>query len=672
MAVRKVAPARVKIMLAGRRGLPGPDGAEGPEGPQGPPNRLRSAVYAIGDSMTSNGTYPARLQSLLGTASWLVNNRGVGGEDTGTVRDRFIAEVLVPGDAHHVVVLCGVNGLLVADIPGNSFGTTMANVEDRIKDDWQFMASAAKAAGKTVTFITILPFGSYTNADLGLSPGDPGYLAAEWTSAKQAILEACNDFLLNDMVDVDYRIDAYDALKDPANPTKLLPAYLSADGLHPSTAGYNALGDTVHAGATWTPLAGPAVFETTRELTAFDQDLRHDDHVRFRTMDIGDDVSSAAPLSVGSNSRTYPRADLPQVYLRSAVARAFGHLLHSDNGSDFKIAYLLNGVAQAAHFILKRTGLSSILTGLASASDTLAFRASTVQFGEISPGVHVGTAFSLAPISGGFKGTVTKDGGLNQGLLQLDSAGTILSVNTAPTVQVVAGAIAPATNGGADLGVAGSLRFEDAFLVNAPTVTSDGAAKSDPVELPQAFFDAILSVPVMSWQWLDSIERKGDAARWHVGPIAQDVRDALLANGLEPGRLGLFCEDDELAPTRKTRRVVRQAYDEVEVETSSIVVEGGTARMVTTLLKEQRPRVRNLPLLAPDGTRAMVPDPTWVRPKDDPDATAPLVPAFYPEPVLEEIEEDYEELTPTGRKILGLRLDQFHAARAEALRRKIS
>jgi hypothetical protein len=46
------------------------------------------------------------------------------------------------------------------------------------------------------------------------------------------------------------------------------------------------------------------------------------------------------------------------------------------------------------------------------------------------------------------------------------------------------------------------------------------------------------------FQWLEAIERKGsDRARLHVGVTAQAVRDAFLAEGEDPARWALFCED---------------------------------------------------------------------------------------------------------------------------------
>ena len=57
---------------------------------------------------------------------------------------------------------------------------------------------------------------------------------------------------------------------------------------------------------------------------------------------------------------------------------------------------------------------------------------------------------------------------------------------------------------------------------------------------------------------------KGDAARIHVGVIAQEVQDVFEANGLDVNQYGIFCSDtwtDEETGEEKTRLGVR--YEEL-------------------------------------------------------------------------------------------------------------
>jgi len=48
---------------------------------------------------------------------------------------------------------------------------------------------------------------------------------------------------------------------------------------------------------------------------------------------------------------------------------------------------------------------------------------------------------------------------------------------------------------------------------------------------------------IKKFRFKDAVAKKGDAARIHVGVIAQEVRDAFTAEGLDATRYGLFCSD---------------------------------------------------------------------------------------------------------------------------------
>jgi len=107
--------------------------------------------------------------------------------------------------------------------------------------------------------------------------------------------------------------------------------------------------------------------------------------------------------------------------------------------------------------------------------------------------------------------------------------------------------IAPSTQDGAnkdnlvDLGVSGS-RFDDIYATNGTIQTSDRNEKQD----IQALTDAETRVAtackglIRRFRWVDSVQRKGDDARYHFGAIAQDVEDAFTAEGLNAGDYALF------------------------------------------------------------------------------------------------------------------------------------
>ncbi|MBW9420150.1 tail fiber domain-containing protein, partial [Enterobacter roggenkampii] len=51
-------------------------------------------------------------------------------------------------------------------------------------------------------------------------------------------------------------------------------------------------------------------------------------------------------------------------------------------------------------------------------------------------------------------------------------------------------------------------------------------------------------VSIIAFRWLASLEQKGEGARWHFGVIAQQVRDAFAAHGMDGTRFGLLCYDE--------------------------------------------------------------------------------------------------------------------------------
>ena len=48
---------------------------------------------------------------------------------------------------------------------------------------------------------------------------------------------------------------------------------------------------------------------------------------------------------------------------------------------------------------------------------------------------------------------------------------------------------------------------------------------------------------IKKYRFKDAVAEKGDAARIHIGAIAQEVAAAFVAEGLDPARYGLFCSD---------------------------------------------------------------------------------------------------------------------------------
>jgi len=95
------------------------------------------------------------------------------------------------------------------------------------------LAGRAHEHGLRIFACTISPMGGNTSL--------PGFD----TPAHEAARAALNQWIRTQKV-FDAVVDADLALRDPANPTHLLPAYDSGDHLHPNTAGGRAVAEAVH------------------------------------------------------------------------------------------------------------------------------------------------------------------------------------------------------------------------------------------------------------------------------------------------------------------------------------------------------------------------------------------------------------------------------------------
>lgn len=91
-----------------------------------------------------------------------------------------------------------------------------------------------------------------------------------------------------------------------------------------------------------------------------------------------------------------------------------------------------------------------------------------------------------------------------------------------------------------------SERWVNEYFINAPVVSSDERIKTDIGPVPDEWLDAWGHV-----QWVRYRRNLDNSDRWHVGLIAQRVRDAFSARGLDACEIGLLCFDEwEAAPAQ--------------------------------------------------------------------------------------------------------------------------
>jgi len=201
-------------------------------------------IVALGDSLTDANIsthdafcrWPDQLSRRLiarGGRPMGVMNQGLGGNrilhdirgDSGL--RRFDRDVLAQPGVTHVIVLLGTNDLR----------NRWAKPEEEVTAE-QMIAGLkqtvlrAHARGIKIFGGTLTPFENET------------FLVGAWTPAREAVRQAVNSWIRNDGA-FDAVIDFDQGVRDPEQPTSMLPAYDCGDHLHPSDAGYNRMGDII-------------------------------------------------------------------------------------------------------------------------------------------------------------------------------------------------------------------------------------------------------------------------------------------------------------------------------------------------------------------------------------------------------------------------------------------
>jgi hypothetical protein len=137
----------------------------------------------------------------------------------------------------------------------------------------------------------------------------------------------------------------------------------------------------------------------------------------------------------------------------------------------------------------------------------------------------------------------------------------------------------PGADNSFNLGTA-AFRWKEVFAVAPVINTSDAREKQQFSDIPAEWLDAWDGVKWQRFKWNEAVESKGnDNARWHVGLVAQQIKEAFEAKGLDPFKIGLLCYDewDEmLVPVFAKRKVwneeLQEELDE-EYDTGERVVE---------------------------------------------------------------------------------------------------
>ena len=117
------------------------------------------------------------------------------------------------------------------------------------------------------------------------------------------------------------------------------------------------------------------------------------------------------------------------------------------------------------------------------------------------------------------------------------------------------------------------------YTQTAFQVTSDRNAKMDEEAILDAVLDAWGDVQYVSYKLKDSVAKKGAEARRHIGVIAQDIKAAFEAHGVDPFEYGILCYDDIPA--------TEAVYDTLEDGTQVILQEARDAYSGYTVRYEE-------------------------------------------------------------------------------------
>jgi lysophospholipase L1-like esterase len=205
--------------------------------------RTASAVATLGDSITdgflstldANKRWPDELARRLnadrpGKARQVgVLNAGISGNQilTTLIGDNALArldrDVLTQTGVRYVILLEGINDIGIPELlrlPPRSADDIIAGMKQVI--------ARAHARGLRIYGGTLLPFRG----------------AIYFTETGEVKRQAVNEWIRNSGA-FDAVIDFDAALRDPGDPSSLLPLYDSGDGLHPSDEGYTRMGEIV-------------------------------------------------------------------------------------------------------------------------------------------------------------------------------------------------------------------------------------------------------------------------------------------------------------------------------------------------------------------------------------------------------------------------------------------
>jgi hypothetical protein len=156
-----------------------------------------------------------------------------------------------------------------------------------------------------------------------------------------------------------------------------------------------------------------------------------------------------------------------------------------------------------------------------------------------------GTSRSAVVLNASDDYTFGSNNGANFTNVSAGSAGVFSAVGGSSVTQTSATAFQPTTDNTVSCGGPSPNRWSVVYAATGTINTSDARSKEQVRAISAAERATAMQIKGMlsAFKMSDAVALKGSSARIHFGVIAQDVRDAFVANGLDPHAYGMFCHD---------------------------------------------------------------------------------------------------------------------------------